>query len=70
MSLVTASTELGQGLKVAREVWEETRTGWQDAVAADFEKRDWTPLSDQVIAAAEAMERLAPVLARLYRECS
>jgi hypothetical protein len=70
MSLTTASSELGQGLKVARAVWEETRSGWQDVVAADFETRHWTPLADQVVAAAEAMERLAPILARLYRECS
>jgi hypothetical protein len=70
VSLVSASGELGQGIKAAREVWEETRTGWQDAVAADFERRDWTPLADQVVAVTEAIDRLAPVLARLYRECS
>jgi hypothetical protein len=70
VSLVSASAELGQGLKVAREVWEETRAVWQDAVAEDFEKREWTPLADQVAAVAEAIDRLAPVLARMYRECS
>jgi hypothetical protein len=70
MSLTTASGELGQGLKVARAIWEDTRIGWQDAVAADFEQRHWTPLADQVVAVAEGMDRLTPVLARLYRECS
>jgi hypothetical protein len=70
MSLTTASGELGQGLKVARAVWEQARVGWQDAVAADFEKLHWTPLADQVVATAEAIDRLAPVLARLYRDCS
>jgi hypothetical protein len=70
VSLVNASGELRQGLKVARVVWEETRAGWKDVVAADFETRHWTPLSDQVISAAEAIDRLAPILARLYRECS
>ena len=70
MSLTTASGELGQGLKVARVIWEQTRTGWQDAVAADFEKLQWTPLADQVVATAEAIDRLAPVVARLYHECS
>jgi hypothetical protein len=70
VSLTTASGELGQGLKVVRSTWEETRAGWQDVVAAEFETRHWTPLSDQVVAAAEAIDRLAPVLARLYRECS
>jgi hypothetical protein len=70
VSLVTASGELGQSLKITREVWEETRAGWQDTIAADFETRHWTPLADQVVAAAEAIDRLAPVLARLYRECS
>jgi hypothetical protein len=70
VSLVSASAELGQGLKVAREAWEETRAVWQDAVADDFEKREWTPLADQVAAVAEAIDRLTPVLARMYRECS
>jgi hypothetical protein len=70
MNLVTAAAELGQGLKIVREVWEETRTGWQDIVAEEFDKRHWTPLADQVVSAAEAMDRLAPVLARMYRECS
>lgn len=70
MSLTTASGELGQGLKVVRAVWEETRAGWQDAVAADFETRHWTPLSDQVVAVEEAIDRLTPILARLYRDCS
>ncbi len=70
MSLVTASGELSQGLKHAREAWDATREIWQDAVAAEFESRHWTPLADQVAATAIAMDRLAPVLARLYRECS
>jgi hypothetical protein len=70
MSMVTASGELRQGLKVVRAVWEETRKGWQDPVAAEFETRHWAPLSDQVVASAEAIDRLAPILARLYRECS
>ena len=70
MTLTTAAGELTNGLKVARAVWEESRARWQDAVAADFETQHWTPLSDQVVAAAEAIDRLAPVLARLYRECT
>jgi hypothetical protein len=70
MSLVTASTELGQGLKVARSIWEDARRGWQDTVAAEFETHDWTPLSDQVVATIEAIDRLTPILARLYQECS
>ena len=70
MTLTTAAAELNNGLKVARAVWEETRDRWQDAVAVDFEAQHWTPLADQVVAAAEAIDRLAPVLARLYRECA
>jgi hypothetical protein len=70
VSLVTAAGDLGQGMKNAREVWEETRARWQDAAAVDFETRHWTPLADQVEVVTEAMDRLTPVLARMYRECS
>jgi hypothetical protein len=70
VSLTSAAGELGQGLKVVRAVWEDARAGWQDAVAADFDRQHWTPLADQVVATAEAIDRLAPILARLYRECS
>jgi hypothetical protein len=70
VSLVAASAELGQDHKILDAVWEEVRARWQDAAAADFEGRHWTPLCDQVVAAADAMDRLAPVLERMYRECS
>jgi hypothetical protein len=70
VNLVNASTQLGQGLKVARAIWDETRAGWQDAIAEDFAKNHWSPLNDQVTNTVEAVDRLAPVLERLYRECS
>jgi hypothetical protein len=70
MNLVNASTELGQGSKIARAIWEETRRGWQDVIAEDFDKHHWSPLAEQVEGAIEAIDRLAPVLERLYRECS
>jgi hypothetical protein len=70
VSLISASGELGQGLKVAREVWEDTRAVWKDAVAEDFEKRHWTPMADQVAAVTDAIDRLAPILARMYRDCT
>lgn len=70
MSMVAASAELNQGMKTARQIWEEVRAVWLDAAGADFEARHWAPLADQVVAAAEGMDRLAPVLSRMVRECS
>ena len=70
MSLTSASIILGRGLKTVRLLWDETRGGWKDAVARDFESRYWAPLEAQVLATAQAMDALRPVLARARQECS
>jgi hypothetical protein len=70
VSLTNASSELSNGLKTMRLLWEETLTGWKDSVRADFEARHWDPLEAQVRATIQALDRLAPVLARARHECS
>ena len=70
MSLTTASIGLADGLKTVGVLWEETRAGWDDAVSRDFETTHWLPLKTQVEAALQALDRLAPVLARAQRDCS
>ena len=70
MSLQTPSLELANALKVARVKWEAVRDGWRDAVARDFQERQWEPLVADVEAAIEALNRLSPVLDRARRECS
>ena len=47
---------LVRGLKTVSELWDETRDGWKDAIARDFESRYWVPLEAQSLAAAQAMD--------------
>jgi hypothetical protein len=70
MSLPGAATDLGQAWKTACLAWEEAQTGWHDPVSQDFDDNHWTPLENHVLAVIQAMERLAPVLARAVRDCS
>lgn len=70
MSLPGAATDLGQGWKTATVAWEDAQEGWNDPVSRDFEEHHWLPLRDQVLGVLQAMDRLAPVLARALRDCS
>jgi hypothetical protein len=70
VSLTSASIILGRGLKNVRQLWDETRAGWKDPVARDFESRYWVPLETQVLAAVQAMDALGPLLAQARQECS
>ena len=70
MNLSASWIELNDALKNMRILWEETKSGWKDAVSQEFDERYWTPLDNQVVATLRAMDRLAPILARAQRECS
>jgi hypothetical protein len=70
MSLNSASVELTDGMKTLGAVWDETRAGWSDAIALDFEQRFWAPLEAQTGDAVGAIDRLATVLARVRGDCS
>jgi hypothetical protein len=70
MSLTSTSITLADGLKVASELWEDARAGWDDPVAEAFENTYWLPLKNQVEATLAALGHLAPVLARAREECS
>ncbi len=70
MSMTAASVELANTLKTVRTLWEEVRTGWKDSVAQDFEVQRWEPLVAAVESAIQAMDRLAPIIARAVRDCS
>jgi len=70
VSLTGASIELNNGLKTVRLAWEETRLVWKDAVSRDFDTSYLIPLAAQVASALQAIDHLAPVLARALRECS
>lgn len=70
MSLAAGWAELNEAMKVLRMRWEDTRAGWKDVAAADFEAHHWDPLVAQVEATLRAMDRLSPILHRAHRECS
>jgi hypothetical protein len=70
MSMTTASIELANALKTVRTLWEDVRPGWTDQVARDFESQRWVPMEAAVANAIQAMDRLAPIIARAVRECS
>jgi len=70
VSLTSSWIELNDALKTMRELWDETKQGWDDPVSRRFEETFWAPLETQTVAALRAMDRLAPVLARARRECS
>jgi hypothetical protein len=70
VSLQTPSIELANALKAARQTWEDVRDVWKDAVARDFQERQWEPLVGEVEAVIDALNGLAPVLDRLRRDCS
>ncbi len=70
MSMTSASVELANALKTLRTLWEEVRLGWNDPVSRDFESQRWDPLVAGVETTLQAMDRLAPIIARAVRECS
>jgi hypothetical protein len=70
MSLTTASISLADGLKTVSIHWEDARAGWDDSVSRDFETNNWLPVKIQIEATLTALERLAPILARVQQDCS
>lgn len=70
MSLNSASVDLSNALETAREAWEDVRAGWNDPVSQHFEAEKWVPLENHTLAVLQAMDRLAPILARALRDCS
>jgi hypothetical protein len=70
MSLTSASMDLANAMKTTRLAWEEARLGWKDPVSRDFQAQQWEPLENHVRAVLQAMDRLAPVLAKALRDAS
>ena len=70
MSVTSAAIDLSNALKTIRLAWEETQQSWNDAVSRDFEENQWVPLDNQTRAVIQALDRLAPILARAVRDCS
>lgn len=69
MSLNSTRTRLTALTKQLSIRWQETREHWQDAKAAEFEKRHLDELFNRVNTAAASMEDLERVLAKIQRDC-
>ena len=70
MSVTSPAIDLSNALKTIRLAWEDAQTEWTDAVSRDFESNRWDPLENQTMAVIQALDRLAPILARAARDCS
>ena len=70
MSLTSSAIDLTNALKTADLAWQEALVGWKDAVSRDFEANQWAPLEGQTRSVIQAMDRLAPILAKALRDCS
>jgi hypothetical protein len=70
VSVTTTSISLADGLKTVLERWDDTRAVWDDPISRDFEAGYVDPLKALVQSTIQAIDRLAPILARAQRECS
>jgi hypothetical protein len=70
MNLTGTAVDLGNALKLVHLAWEEVQEGWKDPVSRDFEANHLAPLDAQARAVLQAMDRLAPILARALRDSS
>jgi hypothetical protein len=50
--------------------WEQTGDTWRDQVRQDFEDRQIIPLDTQATQTVRAMDDLADLFAKIYRDCS
>jgi hypothetical protein len=70
MSMTSAAVDLSNAVKTVTVAWEEAKEGWKDPVSRDFETERWQPLENHVRSVLQAIDRLAPVLAKALRDCS
>ena len=69
MSLNSTRTRLSTLTKQLSIRWNETREHWQDAKAADFEKRYLEDLFSRVNVTAASIETLDQALTKIRRDC-
>ncbi len=70
MSLNSAAVDLSNAVKAVQEAWEEIREGWDDLVARELQEHTLEPLERHTTGVLNAMDRLAPILAKALRDVS
>ncbi len=68
MRLSTGRIQLNASLKALLLRWEETKPGWNDPVCQSLEEEFVEPLGQHVAATVRAIDRLAQMVDRVYRE--
>lgn len=66
----SGATKLQHAVKTLRTNWDATRDGWRDQVHHDFEERTLAPMDAKAVQAVRAMDELADLFAKIYRDCS
>ena len=60
---------LAKAMKELNLRWQETREGWNDAQAEEFEKRYLQELESNLRTAGTAMDQIAILLSQVRRDC-
>ena len=61
--------QLSRAIKLLQARWIDTKTGWDDAASAHFEKKFLEPLEADLRTAETAMDHMAAVLNQIRRDC-
>ena len=69
MSTKVSASILGQGLQDLMVSWNQTRTGWRDAKAQEFERTYLEKLPDNISKANAIIEELDLVLRKVKIDC-
>ena len=64
------TTKLQHAVKTLRQTWEATEDDWRDSIRAEFEANRIDPMAAQAALTMRAMDTLADLFARIYRDCS
>ena len=67
---LSPAARLNDSMKQLEQAWMETREHWSDSVAQRVEDEYLVPLSAEVRAMLDTIEKLSGVLGKAERECS
>lgn len=69
MSVMDSKATLSAAAKELFARWEEVKTAWSDAKAAEFERQYLLPIEQDVRAALSGLDHMDQVLQRLKHDC-
>lgn len=69
MKLTTGRTKLFKACQVLRQRWDQTQSGWNDAIRQQFEEEFLAPLQQQATSTLRGIDRLSEILEEVYKDC-